>query len=126
MPHISTTLNASVLIQDTSGATPVTRITQAKTDQETDHDEFQALEVTVPAGATNQAVNLTNLDVRALYMETSQPLTVRVGIITNAAEPFRSLMVMTFDTGESPADLFFNNAGATDAQVFIALGSKNP
>jgi hypothetical protein len=119
------TLNASALVQDTSLATPVTVANDAKTDQETAQDEFYSSEITVPAAAVDQLVDLTGLDIRSLYVKSSQAVTMKQGAST-FAQPIRSLFMATFGTGQGPASLKFSNAGAVAAQVRIIAGSKNP
>lgn len=119
------TLDASIKIEDTSG-TPKTIIEKAKTDEKTAQTEFKILEVTVPASADKQVVNLANLDAQSLYIQTTQPLTMLLpdpGAAADEPIPIRSLAVLTFGVGEGPATLRFSNAGIVDAQVFLALGS---
>lgn len=124
MPNFTVTLNASILIQDASGAAPVQVTSKSVTDQQTAQDEFDVQEVTVPAGASDQAVDLSNFKATTIYMETTQPIVYKiVGAGTDV--PFRKVAVITAEATSPPATLLFSNAGATDAQVFIALGSVN-
>jgi hypothetical protein len=123
MAH-TVSLSVSVLIQDTTG-TPVVVANDAKTDQQTDHDEFMELAVTVPASAVDQTIDLTTpgLSARSLYITTTQPLTMKTGAAVYA-QPIRSLFAATYESGNAPASLKFSNAGLVDAQVKIILGSK--
>jgi hypothetical protein len=125
MAH-TVTLSASMLIQDTSGAAPVTVANDSKTDQLTGQDEFLEMSVTVPAAAVDQTIDLTTpgLSARTLYITTTQPLTMKQGAAT-FAQPIRSIFVATYEAANVPASLKFSNAGATGAQVKIALGSQN-
>ena len=120
------TLDASIKIEDTSGASPAIVIEKAKTDEKEAQTEFQVLEVTVPASATDQVVDLSNFDTQSLYIQTTQPLTMLLpdpGPPADEPIPVQSLAVLTFAVGQGPASLRFSNAGAVDAQVYIALGS---
>lgn len=119
------TLNASALIQDVAPATPVTVATDSKTDQETAQDEYLELSITVPAAAVDQNVSMASLDARALYITTTNPVTMKQGVST-FAQPIRSMFMATYGTGQGPTDLKFSNAGASAAQVKIIVGSKNP
>ncbi len=127
MPPFTVTLNASALIQDTGPTTPVSVADAAKTDQETAQDEFGSLSVTVPASAVDQDLDLgtPGFDVRALYITTDQPVTMKQGAGVEA-QPIRSLFMATYGAGQGPANLKFSNAGAVDAQVRIIFGSLNP
>lgn len=120
------TLNASILIQDTSTATPVTVASDAKTDQEVAQDEMFSLSVTVNAGAVNQVVALTGLDIRGLYVTATNPVTMKQAGDSSYAQPLRSVFCSTYGTGQSPTDLRFSNAGAVASQVKIISWSKNP
>lgn len=127
MPPFTVTLNASALIQDTGPTTPVTVANDAKTDQETGQNEFGELSITVPAAAVDQTLDLgtPGFDVRALYIKTDQPITVKQGAST-FAQPVRSVFMATYGAGQGPADLKISNAGAVNAQVRIIFGSLNP
>jgi hypothetical protein len=125
MAH-TVTLNASMLIQDTSGAAPVTVANDSKTDQLTAQDEFLEMSVTVPAAAVDQTIDLTTpgLSARTLYITTTQPLTMKQGVSV-FAQPIRSIFAATYESANVPASLKFSNAGAIAAQVKIVLGSQN-
>lgn len=125
MAH-TVTLSASILIQDTGGAAPVTVANDSKTDQLTDQDEYLELSVTVPAAAVDQTIDLTTpgLSARSLYIVTTQPLTMKQGA-SSFAQPVRSVFCATYESANAPASLKFSNAGVTNAQVKVILGSKN-
>lgn len=118
------TLNTSVLIQDTSGAAPVTQFSKSATDQKTAQEEFQVLHVTVLAAAVDQAVDLAELDTQSLYIETDNPIKMKI-VAAGTDIPIRSVHVSTFGVGDGPAELLLSGNGVTDSQVTIALGSVN-
>ena len=124
MPNFTVTLNASILIQDASGASPVQVTSKSVTDQLTAQDEFDVQEVTVPDGASDQAVDLSNFKAQTIYMETNQLISYKI-IGAGTDIPFRTVAVITSDAASPPTTLLFSNSSGFDAQVFIALGSVN-
>lgn len=120
----TTTIQASIIMQDTGGATPVTVATDSKSDQATDHDEYVEMEVTVPASTTDMAVDLSNFKVRSLFVKASAPVTMKQAGTTAYAQPVRSLFAATYEASNAPTTLHLSNAGTAAAQVRIIAGSK--
>ena len=118
------TLSASILIQDTAPATPVTVAQDAKTDQLTSESEFLELSVTVPPSAINQTLDLAGpgFAAQSLYIFSSQPITMKQGSST-FPQPIRSLFVGSYATAQAPASLKFSNPGSQAAQVKVILGT---
>jgi hypothetical protein len=126
MPPFTGTLNTSILVQDVAAPTaPVTKVTEAKTDQLTNQPEYFELSVTVPASAVDQVVNLTGFDPQMIQILTDNPVTMKRDAGTEA-QPIRSIYVATFSAGEGPASMKLTNpSGTLDAQVRIAGTSVN-
>ena len=126
MPPFTGTLNASILVQDVAQPTsPVTKVTEAKTDQQTNQPEFFELSITVPASAADQVVALTGLDPQTLLILTDNPVTMKRDAGAEA-QPIRSIYAATFGPGEGPASLKLTNpSGTLDAQVQISGTSVN-
>ena len=126
MPPFTGTLNTSILIQDVAAPTaPVTKVTEAKTDQQTNQAEYFELSVTVPASAVDQSVSLSGFDPQMIQVLTDNPVTLKRDAGTEA-QPVRSIYVATFGPGEGPTELKLTNpSGTLDAQVRIAGTSVN-
>ncbi len=125
MSHV-VTLSASILIQDSEETPPATVASASKSDQLTEEDEFLEISITVPAGATDQTLDLSTpgLNARSLYVTTTEAVTMKQGAST-FAQPVRSIFVATYEITNAPASLKFSNAGDDAAQVKVILGSKN-
>lgn len=128
MANNTVTLNLSVLIQDTTGATPVTAAQDSKTDQVTSQEEYLNTLVVVPV---NTAVPATVVDFGALaeaqtvYVESDRPVTMTVGLGSEVTT-IRSTFIETYQVGEGPTKLTFGNPDLTNvANVRVIVGGNH-
>lgn len=128
MANHTVTLNQSVLIQDTSGATPVTAAQDAKTDQVTSQEEYLSTLVVIPV---NTAVPATVVDFGALaeaetvYVEVDRPVTMTVGLGADVYT-IRSTFVETYVPADGPTKLTFGNPDLVNvANVRVIVGGNH-
>lgn len=120
MPYTGT-LNASILIQDAAGGQVASK---AVTDQLTAQEEYQVLEVTVAAAASEQAVDIAPYKPTMIMVITDQPVVMKLA--TSGTEiPVRKLAVITAPDDAAIASLLFDGHATEDAQVYVALTSVN-
>lgn len=130
MAH-TVTLNTSILVQDTAGATPATVTQQSAQEQVVDLDEFVSTVVVIPANTdvtvSPVVVSFAPFNVRSVYVKSSRPVTMQVGTAGADTYQVRSLFSINYADGDGPNALEFGNADLTNAAtVTVIAGSDQP
>ena len=131
MANHTATLNLSVLVQDTSGASPVTVASDSKTDQVTNLEEYIATTVVIPANTvvavTPVVVSFAPFSVQTVYVKSDRPVTMQVGTAGADTLSIRSTFCETHLDGEGPDALEFGNTDLVNAAtVTVVAGSNQP
>ncbi len=125
------TLNTSILVQDTTGATPVTVTQQSAQEQVIDLEEFVSTVIVVPPSTivtvTPVVVSFAPFNVRSVYVKASRPVTMQVGTAGVDVTEVRSLFATNYADGDGPNALEFGNTDVTNsAVVTVIAGSDQP
>lgn len=128
MPN-TTTLSASILIQDV-GTTPATTVVQRSlSDQQTALAEYDAMAVVLPAGTLIGApmtINLGAFKPKTVYIYSDRPFQMKIGAGADIHK-IRSCAAYTFGGSEPTQLLFATGTGVTvDTNLKIILGSAHP
>lgn len=128
MPN-TTTLSASILIQDASVTPAVTVAQRSLSDQQTALAEYDALSVVLPAGTIFGApltVSLAAFKPKTVYLSSDKAFQMKIGAGTEIHK-IRSLAAITFSSGEPAQLVFATGTGVTtDANIKVILGSAHP
>lgn len=130
MSH-TTTLTAAILIQDLSGAAPVTVAAQEKIDQVTLLDEFTSNVIVIPPNTDVSVLPviaaLAPFNVKALFVKSTRPVTMKIGSAGADVYTIRSAYVETYLAGEGPDQIKFGNTDLVNsAVVTVVAGSLQP
>lgn len=131
MPNYTATVSASILVQDTSGTTPVTSAQDSKTDQMANLEEQISATVVVPAN-TDVAVapvviSFAPFAVTSVLVKSDRPVTMQVGTAGVDTSAIRSAFVETYISGEGPNALEFGNTDLVNAAtVTVVAAGEHP
>lgn len=130
MAH-TVTLSTSALVQDTTGATPVTSAQESAQKQVVDLEEFVSTVVVIPPStvvtATPVVVSFAPFNVRSVYVKSNRPVTMQVGTAGADVYEVRSLFATNYADGDGPNALEFGNTDAVNsATVTVIAGSDQP
>lgn len=128
MPN-TTTLSASILVQDVSGASPSTVVQRSLSDQQTALAEYNAMSVVLPAGTgfgSPLTVSLAAFKPKTVYLSSDKPFQMKIGS-GSEIHKIRSAAAITFASSEPAQLVFATGVGVTtDANIKLILGSAHP
>lgn len=128
MPN-TTTINASITIQDTGVSPAVTVASGSVADQQTGLQEYDALSFVLPTGVIFGAPVTLNLGVfkpKSVFISSDRKFQMKIGSGADIHK-VNSMMAVTF-SGSEPAQLVFaTGTGVTaDTNIKVVLGSEHP
>jgi hypothetical protein len=128
MPN-TTTINASITVQDTAVNPAVTVASNSVADQQTALQEYDALSFVLPTGVLIGAPLVVSLAVfkpKSVFITSNRKFQMKIGAGVDTHK-VNSMMSVTF-SGSEPASLSFaTGTGVTlDTDIKIVLGSVHP
>lgn len=128
MPN-TTTINASITVQDTAISPAVTVASNSVADQQTSLQEYDALSFVLPTGVLIGAPLVVSLSVfkpKSVFITSNRKFQMKIGAGVDVHK-VNSMMSVTF-SGSEPASLSFaTGTGITlDTDIKIVLGSVHP
>ena len=125
----TTTLNASITIQDTGVSPAVTVASGSVTDQQTGLQEYGSMSFVLPTGVVFGSPVTLDLGVfkpKSVFISSDRKFQMKIGAGADIHK-VDSMMSVTF-SGSEPAQLVFaTGSGVTaDTNIKVVLGSEHP
>jgi len=128
MPN-TTTVNASITVQDTGVSPAVTVASNSVADQQTGLAEYAAMSFVLPPAITFGAPVTVSLGVfkpKSVFISSNRKFEMKIGSGADVHK-VRSTMLITFSGSEPTSLVFATGAGITlDTDIKIVLGSAHP